>query len=236
MIDWIITLQSHPLFGILVTIAAYVVAHAVWRRFDSPALLHPVLVATGFVALMLLGTGMSYDSYFAQASLLNEALAIVIVLLAVPLYRQFHLIMEAGGPLGAALIAGSVVALATALALPGAVGAADELLATLAPKSTTAAVAVEIAARLGGITGLTAVVVISTGIFGAVFGPAILAAVGVEDDRAKGFALGVASHAIGTARAFQISEVAGAFATLGMILNALLTIVLAPLAVMLVAA
>ena len=73
------------------------------------------------------------------------------------------------------------------------------------------------------------VIVISTGIFGAAFGPAILKLAGIEDERAAGFALGVASHAIGTARAFQISEVAGAFASLGMILNALLTIALVPL-------
>ena len=68
------------------------------------------------------------------------------------------------------------------------------------------------------------------GVFGAIFGPTILVVTGVEDDRAKGFALGVASHAIGTARAFQISEVAGTFASLGMILNALLTVMLAPIA------
>ena len=98
MIDWISTLQTQPQYGILVTIDAYVVAHAAWRRFGSPALLHPVLVATALVALMLLGTGMNQDIYFVQASLLNEALAIVVVLLAVPLYRQFHLILETGGP------------------------------------------------------------------------------------------------------------------------------------------
>jgi putative effector of murein hydrolase len=86
----------------------------------------------------------------------------------------------------------------------------------------------EISERLGGVTSLTAVVVISTGIFGAVFGPTLLRSVRVRDDRAIGFAIGLASHAIGTARAFQISAVAGAFASLGMILNALLTIALAP--------
>jgi putative effector of murein hydrolase len=234
MTDWISILQSHPLFGIFATIAAYSFATALWRRFGAPALLHPVLVATVLVALMLLATGMSYDAYFAQASLLNEALAVVIVLLAVPLSRQLHLIIGASRPIAISLVAGSVVALATALALPVALGAADGIFAMLAPKSATAAVAVEIAAQLGGPVGLTAVVVIATGILGAVAGPSLLAAVGVEDDRAKGFALGVASHAIGTARACQISDIAGAFASLGMILNALLTIALAPIAFALV--
>jgi putative effector of murein hydrolase len=188
-----------------------------------------VLVATALVALLLVTTGLSYEVFFAQAYLLFEALGVVIVLLAVPLSRQLSLIANATYPVAIALIAGSIVAVLSALALPSAVGAGNELLATLAPKSAITAVAVEVAAKLGGVTGLTTVVVISTGIFGAVFGPAILQVVGIEDDRAKGFALGVASHAIGTARAFQISEVAGAFASLGMILNALLTIVLVPM-------
>jgi predicted murein hydrolase (TIGR00659 family) len=233
--DWLAVLYVHPLFGILVTVAAYALANTLWQRLGTPPLLHPVLIATALVALLLVTTGMSYEAYFEQAYLLNETLAVVIVLLAVPFSRQLRLILDAGRPVAVALVAGSVVAVLSALALPGALDAGNELLATLAPKSTTAAVAVEVAAQLGGAAGLTAVVVISTGIFGAVFGPTILQAAGVEDDRAKGFALGVASHAIGTARAFQISEVAGAFASIGMILNALLTIVLAPIAVSLIA-
>lgn len=228
MTDWISLAQDHPLFGIVVTVAAYGVATCGWRRFGSPALLHPVLVATTLVALTLLATGMSYDAYLAQASLLNEGLAVVIVLLAVPLSRQMRLLTWAGGPIALSLVVGSVVAMGTALILPAALGAADWILATLAPKSATTAVAVEVATELGGAAGLTAVVVISTAIFGAIAGPSLLSAVGVEDHRAKGFALGVASHAIGTARAFQISDIAGAFASLGMILNALLTMALVP--------
>jgi len=229
--DWLDLVQHHPLFGILLTVLVYVSATWVWRRFGTPALLHPVLVATAVIALVLLTTGISYEVYFSQSFLLNESLAIVVVLLAVPLTRQVHLIVEAGHPILISLIAGSIVAIATALALPSALGASDHLLVALAAKSATAAVAVGIVGKLGGPTGLTAVVVISTGVFGAIFGPMILSATGVEDDRAKGFALGVASHAIGTARAFQISDVAGTFSTLGMILNAVLTTALVPIVI-----
>ena len=231
---WIGSMQANPLFGIAATLAAYFVAVWLWQRCGRPALLHPVLTATIMVSVMLLVTGMGYEQYFAQAWPLNEALSLVIVLLAVPLYRQLALIRQSGRSIAPALMLGSVTALVVALALPVWSEAEPEIVATLVPKSATAAVAVEIAARLGGIAGLTAVVVISTGITGAVLGPWLLKTVGVEDDRAKGFALGVASHAIGTARAFQISEVAGAFASLGMILNALLTIALAPVAIALI--
>ena len=219
----------HPLFGIWLTLICYLAASAVWERLGHAAILHPVLVSTLMVIAVLVATGLPYRVYHAQASMLDEALGGVIVLLAVPLCRQARLIREAGAPLGMALVAGSIMGIATALALPLAAGVDGSLLATLAPKSATAAVAVEIARSQGGAAGMTAVVVISTGIFGAVFGPSILAMAGVRDPRAVGFALGLASHAIGTARAFQISEVTGSFASLGMILNAILTIALVPL-------
>lgn len=226
----------HPLFGLGLTLAGYLAAAAAWDALGRPALLHPVLVATAAVVAVLLATRLPYDTYFAQAAPLDEALGAVIVLLAVPLWRQARLIREAGPPLLASLVCGSAVAIATALLLPAALGVDREVLATLAPKSATAAVAVEIARSHGGAVGMTAVVVISTGIFGAVAGPAILTASGVRDPRAVGFALGLASHAIGTARAFQLSEVAGCFASLGMILNGILTIALVPLFLSLLAA
>jgi len=220
---------NHPLFGLGLTVSAYLAAAALWDRLGRPAIFHPVLVATLLVIAALVVSGLPYDVFYTQAALLDEALGGVIVLLAVPLCRQAQLIRDAGTPLAVALVVGSVVAIGTALALPLAAGADPALLATLAPKSTTAAVAVDIAQAQGGAIGMTAVIVISTGIFGAVFGPAILAASGVRDPRAVGFALGLASHAIGTARAFQISDVTGSFASLGMILNAILTIALVPL-------
>lgn len=219
----------HPLFGLGLTVTAYLVAAALWDRLGRPALFHPVLMATLLVIAALVASGLPYHVFYAQAALLDEALGGVIVLLAVPLCRQARLIRDAGVPLGVALVVGSAVAIGTALALPLAAGVDAALLATLAPKSTTAAVAVEIAGAQGGVIGMTAVIVITTGIFGAVFGPGILAASGIHDPRAVGFALGLASHAIGTARAFQISDVTGSFASLGMILNAILTIALVPL-------
>ena len=229
MTGWIALAQSQPLFAVCITVAAYAAAEALWRKSGQLTFLNPVLTTTTAVACLLLLLEISYDDYLRQAEPINETLALVIVLLAVPLCRQFLLIRSLGFPICLTLVAGSVVAIASAVALPAAIGVGDGMLATIAPKSATAAVAVEIADRLGGVPGLTAVIAISTGIFGAAFGPSILEAGGVHDDRAKGFALGLASHGIGTARAFQISETAGVFASIGMILNALLTILLVPL-------
>lgn len=235
MIDLPQFVNGQPLAAVCLTVAAYALAETLWRRSGHAALLNPVLVASAVVAAALLALGVPYERYIAQARPINDLLPLIIILLAVPLCRKLPLIRAAGLPLVAALVFGSVVALTTALIFPALAGEDAELIATLAPKSATAAVAVEVAEGLGGAAGLTAVIVISTGVFGAAFGPALLDFGGVTDDRARGFALGVASHAIGTARAFQISETAGAFASIGMILNGLLTVALAPIAYALIA-
>ncbi len=228
-------LLAHPLFGLTLTIATYALADWHWRRRGRPALLHPVLTSVVAVGVVVWACGIGYERYFAQAAPLHYALGAFVVLLAVPLVRQAKLICEAAAPLMLSLLIGSACAMITALLIPVLLNAETVVIASIAPKSATAAVAVGIADQLGGLPGLTAVVVIMTGIFGAIAGPGLLAAAGVRDERAVGFALGLASHAIGTARAFQLSERAGAFASVGMILNALLTVALAPVALKLVA-
>mgnify|MGYP000620845049 CR=1 FL=1 len=107
-------------------------------------------------------------------------------------------------------------------------GASAPTLASLAPKSVTTPIAMGIAERLGGLASLTAVFVILTGIFGAIFADGLLRRLGVKDEASIGFALGLASHGIGTARAFQLSEQTGAFAALAMGLNGLLTALTLP--------
>jgi putative effector of murein hydrolase len=224
-------LVVHPLFGLALTVGVYALATVVYERFRRPSMLHPVLTSVATIAAVLVFTGLRYPVYFAQASPLHNALSVFVVLLAVPLVRRLPLIRAARLPILAALLIGSVVAVATALAPPLGLGLDESVVASLAPKSATAAVAVGISERLGGIVGLAAMAAVLTGLFGAMVGPSVLNAAGVRDERAVGFAIGVAAHAIGTARAFQISETAGAFASLGMILNAVLTVALAPLAI-----
>jgi putative effector of murein hydrolase len=134
-------------------------------------------------------------------------------------------------PMAMALVVGSATALGSALWIARAFGIPPEVLASLAPKSVTAGVAMGIAERLGGDPALTAVIVILTGIVGAIVVTPMMNALGIMDWRARGFAAGLASHGIGTARAFQVHPLAGTFAGIAMGLNALLTAVIVPLAI-----
>ena len=99
----------------------------------------------------------------------------------------------------------------------------------LAPKSVTAAIAMGVAETLGADPALAAVLVITTGILGAMLAKPVLDLARVSHRAARGFAIGLAAHGIGTARAFQDNEVAGTFAGIAMGLNGLLTATLVPL-------
>jgi putative effector of murein hydrolase len=128
-----------------------------------------------------------------------------------------------------ALFFGSATAALSAVGIGWLLGASRETLLSLAPKSATTPVAMGIAEQLGGLPSLTAAAVIITGIIGAMVGSSLLKLLKVDDDKAVGLALGVASHGIGTARALELSTMAGAFSGLAMGLNAIATAVLVPL-------
>jgi putative effector of murein hydrolase len=132
-------------------------------------------------------------------------------------------------PLLVALLAGSLTAAASAVAIGWALGASPESIRSLAPKSVTTPIAMGIAEKIGGLPSLTAVLVVTTGIVGAVAARLLLNALRIDDHAVRGFAVGTAAHGIGTARAFQVSEEAGAFSALAMCLNGVATALLLPL-------
>jgi predicted murein hydrolase (TIGR00659 family) len=179
---------------------------------------------------LLLATDTPYATYFEGAQFVHFLLGPATVALAVPLYANLDRLKRNLLPLGGALLAGSITAVASALAIGWALGASRETLLSLAPKSVTTPIAMGIAEKLGGLPSLTAVLVVCTGILGAVLARGTLNLLRVEDHAVRGFAVGVAAHGIGTARAFQVSETMGAFAGLAMGLNGLATAFLFPVA------
>lgn len=221
-------LSSEPLLWLTATLAAYVAGDALSRASGRAPLVNPVLVAVGLLALVLWGTGTEYTAYFEGAQFVHFMLGPATVALAAPLHANLAKVRRSALPMIAALLAGSLAAMATAVGLGYALGLRGEVLMSLAPKSATAPVALGIAEKIGGLPTLTAVLVILTGIIGAVFATPLLNLLRIRDWRARGFAVGVAAHGIGTARAFQVNETAGAFAGIGMGVNAVLTAVLAP--------
>jgi putative effector of murein hydrolase len=181
-------------------------------------------------------TGTPYETYFGGAQFVHFLLGPATVALAVPLHAQLGKLTHAFWPVCGALLAGAATALVSAVGIAWALGASDITLLSIAPKSVTTPIAMGIVERLGGLPSLTAVLVVSTGIIGAVGAKYVLDALRITDHSVRGFALGTAAHGIGTARAFQESDEAGAFSGLAMGLCGLVTAVLFPLGVWLVRA
>ena len=229
LVDVWVYLAASPLLSLTMTLIAYQLALDIYRRAGSSALLNPVLLTVAMVVTVLVLTGTSYQTYFQGAQFIHFLLGPATVALAIPLYRQFDKVRRSAVAIAASLLGGSLTAMVTAIGLGVLLHADKASIVSLAPKSVTAPVAMGIAEKLGGLPSLTAVFVIVTGILGAALGPILLNLMRIDDDAARGFALGTASHGIGTARALQESEVAGAFSGLAMGLNALATAIILPL-------
>lgn len=221
-------LSTTPLFWLTVTLVAYQAGDWLFRRSGANPLCNPVMVAVLLLVGLLLVTGTDYQTYFSGAQFVHFLLGPATVALALPLYRQVAAIRRSLGALTAGVVVGSLTGCGSALLIAWALGGTKPVVLSLAPKSVTTPIAMGIAEQIGGIPSLAAVAVILTGIFGAACGAWILDRLKVRDDIARGTAMGVACHGIGTARALQMSPVAGAFAGLGMGLNGLATALLLP--------
>ncbi|MDR5816008.1 LrgB family protein [Caballeronia sp. LZ033] len=221
-------LAATPLLGLTITLLAYLIAQRLYATCRFNPLANPVLIAVAIVVVVLKTSATPYDTYFDGAQFVHFLLGPATVALALPLYRQLPNLKRLAIPIVVSLVAGSLTAIVSAVAVAKLLGASHQSIASLAPKSATTPIAMAVAKEIGGVPSLTAVLVITTGVFGAVIARGLLNLLRVTEVEARGFALGVASHGIGTARAFQVSEEMGAFAGLGMGLNGILTAFVVP--------
>ncbi len=221
-------LNETPLLHLTITLVAFQVASWIYEKARFNPLLNPVLLSVIFVVSFLLISGTDYREYFEGAKFIHFLLGPATVALAIPLYKQFDRVRQSGLAVGLSIIVGSVTATVSAVAVGYLLHGSTDVLISLAPKSVTAPVAMGISEQLGGLPSLTAVLVLLTGVLGAVLGPFILDLIGERDWSVRGLAIGLAAHGIGTARAMQVNSIAGAFAGLAMGLNALATAILLP--------
>ena len=216
-------LAASPLWWLMVTLAAYALGARISIRSGRHPLANQVPIAAGLLICLLLATGTDYPAYFSGAQFVHFLLGPATVALAIPLYRNFARVRAAFLPMAVALAAGSVTAIASVVAIAWVLGAPRDVLLSLAPKSVTAPIAMSLSQSIGGIPTLTAVLVIATGIIGAMVVTPLMNALGLKDFAARGFAAGLAAHGIGTARAFQVDALAGTFAGIAMGLNGAIT-------------
>ncbi|MGE5652296.1 LrgB family protein [Noviherbaspirillum sp. UKPF54] len=222
-------LSASPLLWLTATLLAYQFAYALYARSRFNPLVNPVAIAVALLVLVLSATNTQYRTYFEGAQFVHFLLGPATVALAIPLYLQLEKLKRNWFALLASALVGGASAIAVAMGLAWALGASPATVLSIAPKAVTTPIAMGVAEKIGGLPSLTAVLVILTGILGASAARWIFNRLNINDHSIRGFALGVTSHGIGTARAFQVSEEMGAFSGLGMGISGVLTALLLPL-------
>ena len=198
------------------------------QRRTGWVLLNPILLTIASLILFLKLTGISYETYQEGGQLIEFWLKPAVVALGVPLYLQLEMIKKQLLPILLSQLVGCLVGIVSVVLVAKLLGATPDVICSLAPKSVTTPIAMEVSNTIGGIPSLTAAVVVLVGLFGAVFGFKILTLGRVKSPIAQGLSMGTASHAIGTSAAMEVSRKYGAYASLGLTLNGILTALLTP--------
>lgn len=218
-----------PLFHLTMTVLVFQGCDWLFRRSGMKPWCNPVLLSVLILGGVLVLCGLDYATYYKGTQVLSFLLGPATVALALPLYRQLHHIRRSGFAILVGLVVGSATAILSGSGLARLLGAGDSVVLSLLPRAATAPIAMGISERMGGIPSLTACLVVLSGITGAMFATPLLNLLRISDPMARGFAAGLASHGIATARKLQLNETAGAFAGMAMSLNGLATAVLVPL-------
>lgn len=218
---------ANKFFLLALTFAVFFVAKRLQVRTGwvvlNPILL-TILVLIGFLKL----TGISYGTYAEAGSIIDFWLKPAIVALGVPLYLQLRSIRRQLLPVLLSQLVGCLVGIVSVVLTARWMGASDAVIISLAPKSVTTPIAMEVTSSLQGIPSLTAAIVVCVGLFGAVCGFKVLQVGRVKSPIAQSLSMGTASHAVGTSRAMEYGRIYGAYASLGLILNGLLTALFTP--------
>lgn len=223
-------LAASPYFGVVLTLSMFSLAYLINRRCPSP-FTTPLFLATVFIIIVLLETGISYTDYNSGAQYITYFLVPLTVSLAVPMYKQLPLLKRHVLPILLAILIGVVCSVLTVIFICIFFGLGDIIARSLVSISVTTAIAIGITEKMGGVVALTVSSVIVTGILGASISDVVCNKIGLRGAIARGLAIGNASHAAGTTKAMQMGPVEGALSSLAIVLSGLMTAVVAPLAI-----
>ncbi|MGM7720798.1 LrgB family protein [Metabacillus sp. Hm71] len=216
-----------PILFIFITLLIYFVMKRLYLRINHP-LLVPIFTSSLLVACFLLLAKIPYGTYMDGAKWIDELLGPAVVALAIPLYEHRETIKRNILTIILSVFSGSIVGMISGIALSMITHVKDELIYSLAPKSVTTPIAMEISEIVGGTPALAAVYVMIAGISGAMFGPFLMKVCRIKHPISRGIGFGTASHGIGTARALEIGHAEGAFSSIAMTLSAVVTSFLCP--------
>ena len=214
-------------FVIAFTFLAYFLGQKLQEK-TRLIILNPILVSIIIIIVFLSVFKIDYASYHQGSKLIEFFLKPAVVALGVPLYQQLEKIKKQAFHILISQLVGCIVGIVSVVLIAKWMGASKEIIYSLAPKSVTTPIAIEVSKAIGGIPPLTASVAIVVGIFGGIFGYSIMKLTRVKNPIAQGLSMGTAAHAVGTSKSMEISPAFGAMSSIGLIVNGILTAILTP--------
>lgn len=221
-------LTSNMFFGIFISLVAYEIGQIIYKKTKLP-IFNPLLVAIVIVIALLKIFNIDFETYNQGGQFINMFLGPATVILAVPLYKQLSLLKKNFIPIIIGITVGCFVSVISIILLSKVFGLDNNIIISLLPKSVTTPIGIEISNSLGGVTGVTVLAIVITGITGAIIAPIVCKIFRITNPVARGIGIGTASHAVGTSKALEIGETEGAMSSLSIGIAGLMTVVIAPL-------
>lgn len=218
---------QNELVAVAFTVAVYLLAQLLQSR-TRLIIFNPILVTVIIIIAFLSVFHVDYESYHNGSKYIEFFLKPAVVALGVPLYQQLEKIKKQAAGILISQLAGCIIGIVSVVLIAKLMGASREIVYSLAPKSVTTPIAIEVSKTIGGIAPLTASVVIMVGIFGGMFGYSIMKLTKVKNPIAQSLSIGNTAHAVGTSRSMEISENFGAMSSIGLIVNGIFTAILTP--------
>lgn len=222
------SLFTNGLFGILLTIGAFKIGLFINKK-TKLVICNPLLIAIIVVIVFLLITGIKYEDYYIGGEMFQFMLTPATVAFAIPLYRQMAILRKNLWAILISIFCGCISCTMTIFILSKIWNISDAVFYGLMPKSVTLAIALGITEELGGLSGVTCVGVVVSGIIGAAFVTVFSKIFKIDNKIALGLSVGTATHAIGTSRSIQIDELVGAMGSLSIVIAGVMTVVIVPI-------
>ena len=215
-------------FGLFISLVAFEIGLIIYKKTKFP-LFNPLLIAIILVIGFLKIFNIYFDTYNKSGQFINMFLGPATIVLAVPLYKQFELLKKNFIPIIIGITVGSLVGILSIIAISVFFKLDRLITISLLSKSVTTPIGIEITNQLGGLTPVTVLAIILSGIVGAIVAPTVCKVFKITNPVAIGVGIGTASHAVGTSKAFELGETEGAMSSLSIGIAGVITVFLAPL-------
>jgi len=216
---------STILFYIIITILIYIICNKLYMKFKL-SLLNPVLISSIFIIILLIVFKIPYSDYNKGGAVITNVLGPLVVILAIPLYKNRYDLIKNFIPIIGGVSAGIFTSFVTVIGLCKIFNIDNSIMFSLFAKSITTPMAVEATKILEGKEAITIIAVVFTGILGAGIAPIVVKYGKIKSDIAKGIGIGTSSHAVGTSKAVEMGEEIGAASGLAIAVTGIITILI----------